>query len=134
MPAHEVHFILDPTYSGDLWSLSRRAHVWICNSPENDGQIKQVGDAESEGYSPLRGVSSFRMGDDVLATFYNFLGTIDEHHDEYWAPTPWSTIHVVGLSPKDVSKDRVLEELSADAVSIEPGEGAFTIRRSEQVT
>ena len=63
----------------------------------------------------------------MLATFYGFLGTIDEHS----APAPWNAIQVLGLSPQDVSRARVLEQLSADAVSIVPGESAFIIRRTE---
>lgn len=33
---HEVYFILDTNFDGDLWALSRKAHVWILQSSRND--------------------------------------------------------------------------------------------------
>ena len=132
MPEQEVHFILDPDYRGDLWSLSRRAHVWICSSPANDAQYQRVCDQETEEYSELQGVSSFELGSDVVATFYGFLGTIDEHHDGDATTPPWSRIHVVGLSSKVVSMDRILAELAPAAVAIDPDAGGFTLRRIER--
>jgi hypothetical protein len=98
--AHEVHFILDPRFGGDLWELSRGAHVWICNSPENDPRIDAVWAPETEEYSELMGVTSFALGGDVAQTFYSFLGTIEDHHGEHAAAEPWSAIHVLGLRPR----------------------------------
>lgn len=40
VPEREVHFILDPNDDGDLWALSRQAHVLTCSSPGNDGQFQ----------------------------------------------------------------------------------------------
>jgi len=34
--SHEVFFILDDSFSGDLWSLSRSAHVWLIKSTQNE--------------------------------------------------------------------------------------------------
>ncbi len=130
MNTDDVFFILDPKYRGNLWDLSRKGHVWICKSPCNDLATREVWDRETEEYSPLRGVSSFESAEDAVRAFYAFLGTIDEHHDEYAAASPWDTIHVMGLKTERVSRDRILEELVDVNVTLEPKSDGFVIRRA----
>jgi hypothetical protein len=127
--SHEVYFILDETFDADLWALSRNAHVWLVKSPHNDAAARAVWEKEAGLYSPLFGVTTFDGFTDLVGGFYDLLGTIDQHHDEHSAPEPWSTIHVVGLLPDDVRPTLIADELSLQAVSLEPVCGGFTIRR-----
>lgn len=39
---HNVFFILERKFGGDLWSLSRAGHVWLIRSAENDIAAKAV--------------------------------------------------------------------------------------------
>ena len=43
---HEVFFVLDVAFAGDLWALSRHAHVWIIKSPHNETAARAVWDRE----------------------------------------------------------------------------------------
>src|SRR5687767_6612446 len=127
---YEDYFILEPAFAGDLWDLSRTAHVWICDTPSNSGRIQAVWDAGTEGYSARSGVTSFDLGADGLETFYSYLGTLDTHHDEYSDELPWSAIHVLGVRAQEVSLERILDEVSAESVALEPRERGFTVRRT----
>jgi hypothetical protein len=130
MGDHQVHFILDAAFGGDLWSLSRRAHVWICHSPQNDMHIRDVSARETESYSQLCGVRSFELGADPRATFYAFLGTLYSHHDGDLEHGPWDAIQVSGIDARDVSIERIVAELFGAEVVLEPLERGITIRRA----
>jgi len=127
---HEVFFILDHRFSGDVWALSRSAHVWLIKSPQNDAAARVVWDRESDSYSPLQGVTTFDGAQDVNDSFYNFLSTIDQHHDEYSAPEPWSAIHVIGFPLDRASPDRIADELGVEVFLLKSEAGGFTIRRA----
>ncbi len=128
--SHEVFLILDTSFDGDLWSLSREGHVWIVQSPENDAAARAVRERETEGYSPLRGVTTFNGSEDVNAIFYSYLGVIDCHHNQSAAPQPWDTIHVVGLSRKMVRPERIAESLGVESLVLTKEPQGFAIRRA----
>jgi hypothetical protein len=125
---HEVYFILDTRFQGDLWELSRSSHVWLVDSPANAILARAVWDRETDGYSPRRGVSTFTGSESAIESFYGFLGTIDEHHNEFSASSPWGAIHVKGVSLGEVEPDRVAEELGLDEAVLEAEGEGFAIR------
>ena len=128
---HEVSFIFDVEFSGDLWALSRGAHVWLIKSEHNDRITGSVWDRETEPYSPMHGVSTFGDASDPTSSFYSFLGTIDQHHDEFSAPRPWDVIHVIGLALEPLSTEKIANELLLESAHIEKEAGGFAIRRPE---
>ena len=127
--SHEVFFILDDRFSGDLWSLSRSAHVWLIDSPQNQAAARVIWDRESESYSPLQGITTFNGAQDLSDSFYNFLSTIDQHHNEHSAPERWSAIHVIGFPLDRASPDRIADELGFEVLLKSEG-GGFTIERA----
>jgi hypothetical protein len=130
--SHNVFLILDTSFAGDLWSVSREAHIWLIKSIQNDVAARAVWDRETEDYSPLRGVTTFDGYADRIETFYSFLGTIDAHHDEYAASEPWDAIHVLGVSLDEVRGPRIAEELGLEAVVLDAEPGGFAIKRAAQ--
>lgn len=130
MTRHEVFFILDPYFTGDLWSLSREAHVWLIESAHNKALAQAVWERETKEHSPLIGVTTFEGSDDPSETFYRFLGTIDDHHNEYSAPRPWDTIYVIGFPLERASQDRIAEELGVDSVRLDSQSSGFAIHRA----
>lgn len=130
--SHEVYFILDETFDADLWAPSRKTDVRVIKSPHNEAAARAVWEKESDAYSPLSGIATFDGSADVIRSFYDLLGTIDQHHGNYSAQEPWSTIHVVG-SPQDAARpDRIADELCVEAVSLEPEGGGCAIKRVAQ--
>ena len=113
-----VYLILDLAYSGDLWALSRDAHVWVLKSPANDVAVRTVWDAEVEPYSTERGVSCFHWEGDLVGGFYSALGDIDKHHDAYEADVAWTSIFVIGLSLEVVSAERACETLGFEVLML----------------
>ena len=129
---HEVFLILVPRFDGDLWTLSRTAHVWIVNSAENEVAARAVRERETEGYSPLHGVTVFNDADEVNDAFYSAISMIESHHSVYAAPRPWDTIHVVGLSRKMVRAEWIAERLGVESVVLAKEPQGFSIRRTAQ--
>ncbi len=130
--SHAVFFVLDAGFPGDLWKLSRRGHVWLLRSPENEALARAVWDRETEGYSRERGVTTFDGSGDSIDDFYSFLGTIDEHHGEYSAPKPWDVIHVMGVPFDRVQRNRIAKEVGLQAIVQEVEGQGFAIRRVDQ--
>ena len=128
---HHVFFILCD-FHGDLWSLSRGAHVWLVHSPSNDEAARRVWDREPVGHSPLSGVTTFDSSGDLLADFYQFLVTIDEHHNQYSASPHWISIHVRGVGVEQIDADRIGAALECSHVRIMPESDGFTIIRAVQ--
>jgi len=128
--SHEVFFILDASFQGDLWKLLRRGHVWLLKSPKNQVLARAVWDRETEDYSPVRGVTTFDGSGNSTEEFYRFLPTIDEHHGEHSAPEPWDVIHVMGVPFDRVQPNRIAEELGRQAIVPEVEEQEFAIRRA----
>jgi hypothetical protein len=129
---HDVYFILDRKFDGDLLALSRSAHVWLIKSPHNESAAQSVWEQHSDTSPPGSGVTTFGGAVDVIRSFYGLLGTIDQHHDEYAAEGPWSTIHVLGLPQDDVQPELIADELCVQAVTLEPDGRGFAIRRAAQ--
>ena len=115
--SHDVYIILDRGFAGDLWSLSRKTHVWLIKSKCNEAAARLVWDRETGGYSPLNGVTTFEGADGTGDSLYGILSTIDEHHDEYAAQLPWGTIHVIGCRWESVRPGRIAEELGGEKVA-----------------
>ncbi len=128
----EVFLILDPAFRGDLRALSRRAHVWIIHSPENDAGVRAAWHRETDAPSLLHGVTAFDGGPDARETFHALLGTIDEHHGAFSVPRPWDAIHVVGLPMEAVQRERVVEELGGAEVDLVREGDGFAIRRVDR--
>ena len=128
MTRHEVFFILGD-FEGDLWRLSRAHHVWLVRSQHNTALAEAVWARESQGYSALCGVTVFDGTGDRTQEFYEFLGTIDEHHGTYSAPVAWSAIHVRGVDTSDVDEGDTSSVLGGVAVQILPESGGFAIVR-----
>ncbi|MFN7966177.1 MAG: hypothetical protein U0V87_10870 [Acidobacteriota bacterium] len=130
--SHEVFFILDACFQGDLCKLSRRGHVWLLKSSANEVLARSVWSRETEDHSPERGVTTFDGSEDSLEDFYRFLGKIDLHHGEYSAPKPWDVIHVSGVPFDLVQPNRMAQELGLHAIVSEVEEQGFAIRRAAQ--
>lgn len=128
---HQVFFILRD-FDGDLWSLSRGAHVWLAHSPVNDAAARCVWDREVGGHSPLSGVTTFDSSGDCLADFYQFLETIAVHHNEHSAPTAWRAINVRGVRVEQIDADRIRDALDCDHLQILPELDGFAIIRAAQ--
>ena len=75
-------------------------------------------------------MSLFNASEVATDSFYSYLGTIDDHHDELSAETPWSAIHVIGLPMQSVEPDRVSEELGVQVTLTQNEDGGFSIRRA----
>lgn len=128
---HKVFFILRD-FTGDLWALSRGAHVWLVHSPANAEAAHCVRGRETGGHSPLSGVTTFASSGDCLADFYRFLETIDEHHNENSAAPPWRSINVRGVPVEQVDADRIRDALDCDHLQLLPESGGFAIVRVAQ--
>lgn len=128
---HHVLFILRD-FEGDLWSLSRGAHVWLVDTPGNHAAARGVWDRENDGHSPLSGVTTFASSGDCLADFYQLLRTIDEHHDEYSAASQWGIITVRGVRFDQIDADRIRAALRCTRLGILPDSGGFAIIRAAQ--
>jgi hypothetical protein len=123
---HEVYFILDSGFVGDLWSLSRRAHVWVLKSAHNESAARAIWDRDEPGYSRWHGVTTFDGSESPIDTFYAFLGTVAEHHEG------WDTIHVIGLALESARPQRVAIELGTESFALAAEDGGFAIGRAAQ--
>ena len=54
-----IYFVLDANWKKDVYTVSRKYPVWICNSEENDIQINNAWNKNNNSYHPNRGVISF---------------------------------------------------------------------------
>ena len=104
---HRVYFVLDTNFTDDLWLLSRTAHVWLIRSVHNEAAARTVWERGESIYSPLFGVTVFDASENTIETFYDLLGTIDQHHGEYSTAEPWFSIHVAGLSLEHAQSERI---------------------------
>lgn len=134
MSTHEVIVVLDPNFAGDLWALSRTAHVWIIGSELNEEAARQVWNRERDPRWPTQGVTTFVGAACEADTLYSMLATIDEHHGDHSAELPWQVIHVRGLGISDVSEPRIADELAEVPVNFLPEQGGFAIVRAGRPT
>ena len=132
MKRHEVVLILEPQFDGDLWELSRVAHVWIVDSAQNTAAARSVWDRKPDYEWPTQGLTTFRQYGDATASLYRTLGTVDEHHGEHAAAVPWQAIHVRGVAIDDVSAPRIAEELGSVSIHLLPENAGFAIVRAAQ--
>ncbi|MFD2562899.1 hypothetical protein [Aquimarina rubra] len=129
----EVYFILDKNWEKDLFSLSRKHPIWICNSKSNDVQINKSWKKNHSSFNPNKSVTSFEMNDTIENTFYNFLGIIDDHHKEgYSNILEWNKILVFGVDFKKVTKTEI-EEVLGFPVTINSLDGSFEIIKEEKL-
>ena len=126
-----MFLILEPEFDGDLWELSRGAHVWIVDSARNTAAASAVWDRKPDSEWPTQGVTTFVPQDDVTASLYSMLGTVDEHHGEYSAAVPWQAIHVRGVAIDDVSETRIAEELGGVSIHLLREDAGFAIERAD---
>jgi len=132
MTRHEVFLILEPHFDGDLWDLSRVAHVWIVGSAQNTAAAREVWDRKPNHEWPMQGVTTFSHHGDATTALYSILGTVDEHHGQHSAAVPWQAIHVRGVPIGDVSEPRIAEELGGVLVQLTPEASGFAIVRAGQ--
>ncbi len=118
-----VCFVLDPKFQGDLWALSRSAHVWLIESEQNRAAAESVWSRETESPSSSRGVTTFKGAPLALYSFFGMLAAIDLHHPD------WSAIRVIGLSADGVRPGQVAEELGLESVSLDEEPAGFSISR-----
>lgn len=105
----EIYFILDKNWKEDLYSLSRERHIWICQSEINSVQIKNVWEKDKGNYSQTKGVTAFELKDTIEKTFYDVLGSIDDHHHRYNFPDDgeWTKILVFGMDREIVDTTEI---------------------------
>lgn len=94
MEPHAVAIVLDIDFGERLVTLSRRMHVWIVGSLQNQPFVDRAW-SESSEYSTTSGVTTFdRDGyHSEIALFSQILDTLDEHH------ASWTDLHIYGIEP-----------------------------------
>ncbi len=95
--AHQVSIVLDPTFGARLVALARKGPVWIVDSPDNQAATKICWKADPSA-SHLNGITLLTSFDTISLedTLIDNLSTIDLHHGEHSAPTPYSVLEVIG--------------------------------------
>lgn len=111
-PQEHVHLWFGE-FTGDLWTFSRTAHVWLADTPRNVELVKAVWAREPGTVSTSTGVTTFRSEDPPVVN--RWLATIAEHHPDWtviqiWG-SPWSHLdawdvaRALGVRSVDVSAD-----------------------------
>lgn len=100
---YRVGLVLDRSFKGNLSELSKRIHLWVCDTPDNRIAIKAVWNNSKE-YSTEFGVTSFRVeeSDDIHDMAERVINQIWEHHGEPSREVPMNVLEVYGanLSPE----------------------------------
>lgn len=127
---HQVAIVVDPNFGIRLIELSRRVHVWACNSPQNREAVDQVW-ATTLVASIDHGITTFETlaGATPEESCEAVLESVELHHGEFSHHPPWSILEVFGaeLSP---ALEASLRELGFVRFEREPLH--FTAFRSEQ--
>lgn len=103
MPAaHKVAIVVEPDFGDRLAELSRRLHVWVCDTPANRAAARSIW-GDDPIYDLESGVTTFEFAPEasrpeVVAAI---LGDIDLHHGEFSHDPPWSVIEIIGCSSTD---------------------------------
>ena len=126
---HKIAIVVNKDFGEKLIELSKRLHVWICDSENNLPFVKQVW-SQDKKYSIESGVTKFDVSDNDSAEdiFVNILDDVDLHHGEFSHEPPWSIIEVYGVSVTQ----RIKSELSRyEEGRFEILEDGFIFHRSE---
>lgn len=104
-PARTVVMVLDAEYGEKLRELWAGQPVWITMSPVNMPVIKELWNT-SKNPNSLTCISGMRHDSKrpPHEQFRYWLGTIDDHHDRYASPTPYTRLRVIGLALTDDSR------------------------------
>jgi hypothetical protein len=97
-----VTIVVDGNFGDRLTELASSGPVWIVETPTNRLAVDREW-KESPAIGHLEGVTIFDSGG--VATpdkvFINVLDTVDLHHSEYSANSPYSEIRVIGTGVTD---------------------------------
>jgi hypothetical protein len=107
---HRVAIVVDPTFGERLTELSRTAHVWACDTPENRRIARRlwagrkVKDLES-------GITLFKFAphDSADEVCRGILETVELHHGEWSHTPPWSEVEVHGASLTPTLREAFVE-------------------------
>jgi hypothetical protein len=100
LPDCSVGIVVDHEFGDRVAPLSRRLHVWVCDSPANHAAAMSVWQ-EQPSNAATSGVTTFdfRAGDSPEEIFLKIIGTVDLHHGEWSHEPPWSVLEVYGVAP-----------------------------------
>jgi hypothetical protein len=99
---HKVAIVIEPDFGDRLVPLSRRLHVWVCDTPAKRAAAHTIW-GDDPIYDLESGVTIFEFAPDasrpeVIAAV---LDDVDLHHGEFSHDPPWSVIEVIGCSPTE---------------------------------
>lgn len=96
-PPYRVSVVLDCGFGERLITLAQNGPVWIIDNPDNQAAAETCWNLNPIARY-LNGVTVFKGFDTSPEdTLIGNLGTIDLHHGEYSAPTPYSVLEVIGV-------------------------------------
>jgi hypothetical protein len=100
MTDYSVGIVVDREFGDRVVPLSRRLHVWVCDSPANRAATMSVRE-EQPSHSPTSGVTIFdsRHGDSPEEMFLKIVETVDLHHGEWGHEPAWTAMEVYGVGP-----------------------------------
>ena len=95
---YKVAMVIDREFGNKLVALSRRIHVWVCNSSANLKAVNKI-NKDIKEFSLESGVTNFKVSKDDSAEdmFMNFIDTVDLHHGKFSHSPSWSVLEVYGL-------------------------------------
>ena len=107
---YRVLVVLDRHYYDRLLTVVKDGPVWIIESPENRNAAQECWNWNPVA-SHLEGVTLFKSFDSTTAeeALIANLDTIDLHHGEYSAPTPYSVLEAIGTAKNSQIAAALLE-------------------------
>ena len=99
---HRVAIVVDADFGDRLVALSRRLHVWVCDTPVNRDAANSIW-GDDPNYDLDSGVTTFKFAPDAsrAEVVEAVLIDVDLHHGEFSHDRPWSVIEVIGCLPTD---------------------------------
>jgi hypothetical protein len=124
---HRVAIVVDPNFGDRLIALSRRLHVWVCDTPANRAVASSIW-GNDPTYDLESGITTFHFAADSSAAEIvdAVLGDVDLHHGANSHDPPWSVIKVIGCSPTE-ALTAAFSSFGAEIVSTAPD--VFEARR-----
>ena len=93
---HKIAIVLDKEFGGKLIELSKRMHVWVCDTPINLKVVNEI--RSNKEFSIESGVTTFKIpeADSPEDIFVKIIDTVDLHHGELSHDPPWSVLEAYG--------------------------------------